>query len=232
MIFKDEKSLQFILDQGIDNDHHQPYFFALIPKKSEWILFEVQEYARKMAHLATWNPEASKMEALDSDILDRRMDLNGVPVKFALSTVEKDSPIILDILQEKLNFTFEKVDFEGYGTLLSNGSWLGAIRQIIHNEIDVAPIKLDLTKKRVEIVKPGYIAGLTVNYLIFNRKFQGSSLPWYTILQVFDKAVYLLLIAIIIILSLFLALMSNRGGLGFSNTRVPNPTFKTRTSQV
>lgn len=147
-----------------------------------------------------------------TDIFDRRSDLNGMAIKFVLSRVEKDTPLILDFMQQRLNFTFQKVDFEGYGTLLSNGSWLGTIKQLLKNEIDFAPLKLDLTQQRMEVVKPGYVSGQTVNYLIFNRKFQGSSLPWYTILQVFDKAVYILLTVIILVLSLFLALMSINEG--------------------
>ena len=117
--FENEQNLKSIMkDVRIPG---QPYIFAM---NKDGVLFEIQIFSQRIVQI---KKGVSTME--------RRSDFNGAKVKLVDYEVDLYRTF-LPIVRNQLNFTIEKVDYQGYGSIM-DGKWNGAIKQLIDSEIDV-----------------------------------------------------------------------------------------------
>ena len=103
----------------------QPYFFA-IDKTGD--LLEVQIFSQKIVSVKS-----------NISAIERRSDFNGAVVKMAQSATNPYK-LFIPIVQNQLNFTIENEKYEGFGSVV-NGSWIGAVRQLMEFEIDVGMLQ-------------------------------------------------------------------------------------------
>lgn len=127
----------------------EPYYFALkvnfdgLPEA----LFEIQTSANKKVEIGKWTNET--FSSLNQDIYKRRSDFNGAKIRltvppfmpyFEFDPSGNPRGIIGDslvIFQKEFNFTFDWISYHGHGSASANGSWSGAILDLINNDLDL-----------------------------------------------------------------------------------------------
>ena len=192
MIFDDYQDLEMLAKTV--QIPGQPYFFA-IKLQEDLEVFEVQTYSRKVVPVNSQN------------VLERRSDFNGAPIRM---TIHKDDKfwMFMEHIQKSMNFTTEEVNFEGFGNLL-NGSWSGSIKQLMENEIDIAPLALTIIKERLQVVDAGFGFDQTRIEFFFSRT-SSESISWWAWITVFEAKSWILIGISFVVLSLILSVSFER----------------------
>lgn len=214
VILKEDQSPDLLLKNPVQN---QPFIFAMQPYSNgsfeSWQLFEIQFYCKKIIHLSTWNQNVMH-HSLNTSLEERRSDFNGSILRFVKSHDfnydAKEAMEVLSMIQDKFNLKLSESNFEGYGLKHLNGTWTGAVQQIIDNEIDVATLKATLTNERLQFVQPGYVINKEFIVAVYNKQLVKGLLAWNSILTAFHELVYLLMAAIMFMLSFLLSYEMNR----------------------
>ena len=142
--------LLIIYDEEFDffNKTAPPYFALKVDDKQNPIeLFEILTYAKKKVLIGQRIND--DFIILNEDFHERRSVFNGAKIRITITPFmpffEFDhdgnpSGIIgdaLNLFQKRFNFTIDWISFHGHGTISANGSWTGAIKDLINNDLDV-----------------------------------------------------------------------------------------------
>ena len=126
-------------DVYMSNRHipDQPYFFAAIKGEETTQLYEVQSFSNLMIPIIHSDETLTKIQR----VFKRRRNFNGAQIRLVFDNYYSThiTPLQMALFQDKLNFTVKKQQYEGYGHKKDHG-WVGAVRQLLNDEIDLSKI--------------------------------------------------------------------------------------------
>jgi hypothetical protein len=159
--------------------HDQPYLLAIKTTEfKEFEVYEVQIYSQLIKMICKGNMETKVVLYYEDNILKRRSDFNGQKIRmvFQDNDISKNGTFkgqmgeTMLAFQQKFNFSIETVPYDGWGTLLPNGTWTGSIGQLLKDELDVSNLILSNSPSRINVVQPGHAFGEALVWLYFPRK--------------------------------------------------------------
>ena len=133
----------------------QAIIFLLFQEENNlFALSEAQIYSRQSVRIAVWNKETGTISYFNSNLFQRRQNLTGVTITtpnrgalpyFSFEKAREDFDgahgTLLSLFRKKFNFTLEWFDFSAYGSLTSNGSWTGTVKDLLDEKIDFGEIQ-------------------------------------------------------------------------------------------
>ena len=214
-----QERLEDIAMQKLSPGKNQAYFFAAeFQSETKMKLFEVQRYSWHLVEVLEINGLTGEINWINKNPLSRRSNLQGVSIRGCVTTgtpklfesvnghMKGFFGEILSVFETKFNFTLDPIPFTyDYGTKLSNGSWTGQLKKLIHNELDFSKfpelhrykkmetnlvllkVPLDFTKlpERLEVADGGYGIFKSTPKLFYKVSYYESN-QWYGILKTFS----------------------------------------------
>ncbi|XP_031787913.1 glutamate receptor [Nasonia vitripennis] len=217
-------------DTSVDDFFSEMYVpldcIFLIVKKSKdnstYTLTEVYHIAKGRELISdvygSWS-EARGLSITKWTLYQRRSDLRGQLIR--VTTVE-DPPIsmiqrdesglmtgikgffgtIVQILQENLNCTMVYSETDSWGARLANGSWTGAVGQLVRNESDLAATELLMTADRLQAIEFTTPVFSTRCRTFIKRPYY-TAVKWTAYSDPFYVGIWLALLGVMLIASAF-----------------------------
>lgn len=134
--FETNEEVQEILENGGKYLKRQPYMYGIMKNAKRLDLFELQIYARRKVLIVSVTE--NQMEFHNQDIHERRRDFNGSNVRHNNLVNPRVGVYqsMLDTFMHHFNFHSKDKGLTGFGTKNSDGSYSGAVGEVLKNEAD------------------------------------------------------------------------------------------------
>ncbi len=145
VLLQDDDKLDVIkeLSPGLS----QAYFFAAQISEGMIKLFEIQKFCKSLVQISSMNLTTEEIIYMNQNVWERRSDLKGLALKGSLIQAqpyywyegeERKGYFgeVMTLFQARFNFTLDLLEWKSYGTLSSNGTWTGAVSDLVSNKMD------------------------------------------------------------------------------------------------
>ncbi len=184
-------------------------------------LYEAQFFSKLFVELMTIDMRNKTVTVIKDKIpiVKRRSDFNGQKV---VSTKDEPFPFFFKFLgndsyggfygemgmaiRASLNISWNFIDDDfDYGRKV-NGTWIGRMGMLANNEIDLILGDVTHLQSRMEVMTPGFTDRYDDVYFYFKKLGSGSASTGDSFLKVFDKPLWMAILAAVIISSTYLTL--------------------------
>ncbi|XP_034940357.1 uncharacterized protein [Chelonus insularis] len=184
-------------------------------------IYQVDKYTELRYNIfGSWNPDYG-FQLPTFTLYRRRSNLYGHLMRIAVldstpgSTIVMDEQrgiriggifgAVVDILQERMNFTPAYHVVSEYGSRLQNGTWTGGVGSLVYNICDIFPTNLRMVSARLEAIQFTTPLYLTRDCFFFKKPL--STLSWNLFLTPFSESIWIIIPCLIIITSSIIALI-------------------------
>nr|QNL15103.1 ionotropic receptor 6 [Aulacocentrum confusum] len=217
--------------QNFFSDIYVPFDCTFMVSTSEFedqeTILEVYQIERdkelRQGLFGTWDIE-NGIKLSTSSLYQRRNDLFGQTLR-VVSVHDPPSSIvmtddkeivnvggffggIMELLKESMNCTITYQVADEFGNLLDNGSWTGAINQLVDKTSDIAAAELMMTADRLESVKfttPLY----STKTRTFIKKPSSSTLKWDAYISPFSFGIWSTMGIMIVLTSISISVIKS-----------------------
>lgn len=194
----------------------QPYYFAIANEGDLQELLEVQTYSSLIQKLMVWSTSMKQVfKAMTSDsMFARRSNFNRARIWTSHEPVMPwfgrnanrrwigINGVLLNTVKSHFNFSVRFSRFNDYG-FLKNGTWTGAVKDMMENKMDFAPYGFSQTYDRSSAIKAGYNYKTSRTIIVY-KKYPTNHYSFFSLVDVFHPSFWTCwIIMIMLFLTLF-----------------------------